>query len=451
MSRPSISGGMPTSTKRPRFRPGIAKTPQPAKASSDSAITGAPKEADEGPKEATPKALYPGSVAAKVIARIWRGGELTIVDSPPGAGKTALVVTTVAHLAMRAGMKILIGTPTRAQGAALIERLLAEVPARYIESGIAGVVVPGPIVPASEKECRIRVATLAKCRISGDRDRFDLLVVDEAYQATNAIVSGAAAGMHQVLMVGDPGQIGPVVTVDVSIWRGMKNAPHLPAPEAVGTYNDIERFHLDKSWRLGPASAAAIAPVYPFAFSSANVARSLVAGDGTPVAEIEHVEVARATKVDDLDALGAIVDRVRHLMRGTLAITDPHTGAVEQRTVEGDDVAVVVSRNSQVSIVTGMLRQHALAGVSVGTADRLQGKEWPVVVALDPLLGSSGDQNEHNLSIGRLCVMASRHNTHLTWIHDDAWPDGVNGNTSAARIGRAVRKALVGESLVPAI
>jgi len=445
---------MPTSTKRPGFHPGISKAPRPTKTSSaDSAnpTAGAPEQTDEEPRGATPKALQPGSVTAKVIARIWRGGELTIVDSPPGAGKTALVVTTVAHLAMRAGMKVLIGTPTRAQGAALIDRLLTEVPARDIESGITGVVVPGASTRASERECRIRVATLAKCRLIKDRADFDLLVVDEAYQATNAVVAGASVGMHQVLMVGDPGQIGPVVTVDVSFWRGMKNAPHLPAPEAAGTYTDVERFHLAQSLRLGPASAAAIAPVYPFTFSSANVARSLSDRDGQPVAEIESIEVARATKVDDPDAIGAVVDRVRHLMGATLTLTDPHTGAVERRKVEGEDIAVVVSRNSQVSITTGMLRQHACSGVSVGTADRLQGKEWPIVVALDPLLGSSGDQSEHNLSVGRLCVMASRHNTHLTWVHDDAWPEGVNGNTAPARIGRSVRKALVGGNLVPAI
>jgi len=444
---------MTTVTSQSRkFRPGITGTPRP-KPDRPSDATAPPAGAGSTREAATPapEALHPGSVTAKVIARIWRGGELTIVDSPPGAGKTALVVTTAAHLAMRADMKILIGTPTRAQGKALLDRLATQIPAKYLESGINGVLVPGPVIPSSDKECRVRVSTLAKCKLTDDRSRFNLLIVDEAYQATNAIVSGAVSGVGQVLMVGDPGQIGPVVTIDTSIWRGTKNAPHVPAPECVDNYDDVERFSLDRSWRLGPASAAAIAPIYRFPFASANIARSATTNDGKPVNEIEVVEVPRTMIVDDIGALTAVVDRVGRLIGGKL--TGPQAdGTVSHRTIEGSDITVVVSRNSQVSIVTGLLRQRCLSGVVVGTADRLQGNEWPIVVAFDPTSGTTSDQNEHNLSIGRLCVMASRHNTHLTWVHDGGWKELLTGGNAAAKAGRAVREALVGardESPVP--
>ncbi|MHB8318072.1 MAG: AAA domain-containing protein [Acidimicrobiales bacterium] len=421
--------------QRPRFRPGMGNTSQ--RPVSQSTIR-------PSTKDPSPKPLVPGSVTAKVIARIWRGGELTVVDSPPGAGKTALVVTAVAHLAMRAGMKVLIGTPTRAQGAALLARLHQEMPMKYLESGINdALVLPGIPEQGSNRECRVRVSTLAKCKLTKDRNDFDVFVVDEAYQATNAIVSAAASGVHQVLMVGDPGQIGPVVTVDTSIWRGMKNAPHLSAPEALGEYTDTERMHLAQSWRLGPVSTAAIAPVYPFPFSSANVARSATLGDGTSVNEIEAIEVPHAETVDDLVALSTVVNRVRDLAGGQLSLANSFTGEVEQREVRESDIAIIVSRNSQVSIATGLLQQYGLSGVSIGTADRLQGDEWPIVIALDPMLGSSDEQSEHNLSVGRLCVMASRHNTHFTWVHDDSWVAATNGNNATDRIGRAVRQALV--------
>ena len=58
-------------------------------------------------------------------------------------------------------------------------------------------------------------------------------------------------------------------------------------------------------------------------------------------------------------------------------------------------------------------------GITVGTADSLQGGQWAAVVALDPLTGTDG-LPAHAASAGRLCVMASRHYAHLTWVDDGA-------------------------------
>lgn len=125
-----------------------------------------------------------------------------------------------------------------------------------------------------------------------------------------------------------------------------------------------------------------------------------------------------------------------------MELSGPATGADGTPTTltweaTGADVAVIVSRNSQVAIVSGLLRQAGVEDVTVGTADKLQGGEWPLVVALDAAAGAPAD--DHSLSTGRLAVMISRHTTHLSWVHDPAQSPGAIELSGA---GRQVRRLL---------
>jgi hypothetical protein len=421
-----------------KIRPGITKKSQVAPTVATAAEhSSGPVAVATGPR---PQPLVPGSITAKVLARVWRGGELTIVDAPPGSGKTALVSNIVANLATRTDMKILVTTPTRAQCLAFARRLSLELPIDKIKIDMKDI-DPEDLPEgynADRTELRnpiVTVATLAKAKFI-DKSNIDLLVVDEAYQATHALVAQAQSGVAQVLMVGDPGQIGPVVTVDTSIWEGQKDAPHLPAPLVTKGATDVVRFSLDVTYRLGPKSAKIIAPIYKFPFTSARPPRYVVTTDGEVVGEIETVEVEHSDEVDNLDCLATMVRRAASFAGGSLIEGD------ESRPLRAEDIALVVSRNSQVSIVTGMSRSLGHDFV-IGTADRLQGGEWPVVIALDPMYGSNGE-TEHNQSIGRLCVMVSRHTSHLSWVHDDSWVEATAGNDRIDRINRKVRESMVG-------
>lgn len=385
-----------------------------------------------------PASLVPRSVTAKVLARVWRGERLTIVDSPPGGGKTELVVTVVSHLATRASLNVLVATPTKAQALSLTDRLSAQIPLGDIHTEIKG--TDSPYVKRLGHSPAVTITTLAKCKFI-DRTPFDVIVVDEAYQATHADVTAASAGINQVLLVGDPGQIGPVVTMDTSIWAGQKDAPHLQAPTVAGRSAETARFSIDRTWRLGPVSAKVVSPIYDFEFSSVGIPRSVVTKDGQSLPEVHSIAVPRASAVDDLRALTVVADRVAELTGSEIS------GPDGTRTTVDSDIAVVVARNSQVAILTGMLRQRGLEP-TIGTADRLQGGEWPLVVALDPMLGTQGE-SEHNVSLGRLCVMVSRHNTHLTWVHDDGWVESMAGKRSQDTVrGRKVRRMLT-KSAIP--
>jgi hypothetical protein len=335
------------------------------------------------------KPLEVGSILAKALERIWRGYDV-VVDSPPGAGKTQLVVDVAAQLSARTDMKILVCAFTRAQVLSLYDRLHEEIGENVgLMMSNSGRDHSDGVNPA------VVVRTLSGARRANDAGDFDLMIVDEAYQATYASVTQARRGIPQMLMVGDPGQIGPVVTIDTSFWR-TGNGPFLPAPTAMFV-KETPRFSLPTTYRLGPVSANVVAPLYKFRFESANKERTPVIYDGDPLNEVETIQVPNAETPDDLYALTTVANRCKELSKS-------------------GSVAAIVSRNSQATILTAMLHGYQ---VKIGTADRLQGGEWTSVVALDPMMGE--DTSDHAQSLGRLCVMASRHTTHLTWVHDDSW------------------------------
>lgn len=270
---------------------------------------------------------------------------------------------------------------------------------------------------------------------------YDLAIVDEAYQATSAQVEQSMAGVPQILMVGDPGQIGPVVTVDTSIWQGHKDAPHRPAPLSPNSIsNDVVRLNINTTYRLGARSADVVAPIYPFDFVSGRPERHVTRRNEQEILnEIVSVSVPHSESVDDIEVLQAMVERASSYVGGELVEGD------KVRPLRDTDIALVVSRNSQVSILTGMARSMGHSFV-IGTADRLQGGEWPVVLSLDPMFGTHGE-SEHNQSLGRLCVMLTRHTTHLVWFHDDTWEEATKGGGRDAKKNRVVRERIIGQKV----
>lgn len=401
----------------------------------------APEEVEETPEQiyGVPAPLIPDSAAAKALFAAWSGERVVIVDSPPGAGKTELFATIVAHLSQRTELTIVGAMATRDQVIGDANRLASQMPAKRIgvamggTSGydlIEGIETRSSALTAAASTLpkhNVELRTLASCALRPSR--CDILVVDEAYQATYAQVAKAAAHADQVVLIGDPGQIGPVVTVDTSGWEHRKLPPHHRAPDVYAKIGTPVRINLEETWRLGKRSAAAIAPLYDFAFESARPERSLFGLD-----EIEAFTVNEPENPYDPEMLTVVAEHAAALCETTLI--EP-TG---ERQLEPSDVAVVVSHNAQVSGISGLLNSMGVYGVTVGTADRLQGGQWHAVVAIDPFVGHGEGVSPRALSSGRLCVMASRHATHLSWFHDGQWAAAIDEAGLPAKIAGPAKK-----------
>lgn len=387
-----------------------------------------------------------GSPQANSLRALLRGHPGVLCDSPPGAGKSTMVAQAVAFLHEATPATVAVATFTNEQGSSIAARIAAELgPGPHglpqvqivsrnmpVPDGVAG---PGADAEANP----VTVRTVASCKVNPPD--VDVLVFDEAYQITFADFSKAADQAEQVLLVGDPGQIGPVLAFNVGAWSHMRQAPQMRAPEVLAERPEVARFSLAHTYRLGPDTASAIAPLYPFAFDSARPVRRIDGLDG----EIACVLVPERVDPYDLATMRTVADAATSYLGRTLREVGPD-GVESTRTLTAADIAIVVSRNAQASALEALLieRGRAPGAITVGTADRLQGGQWHAVVAVDSTL--SGAESEHALSSGRLCVMASRHMTHLTWVYDSAWEDVLEQAADAGDASRAaaVRAALVG-------
>ena len=266
----------------------------------------------------------------------------------------------------------------------------------------------------------ILVATAARWLFADPRQlQADVLIVDEAWQCTYGDLGALACMANQVVLVGDPGQIPPVVTGQTRRWDADAAGPHVPAPEALrAEHGDaLAVVRMRHTWRLGPETTALVSDAfYPtLPFSSRRPPEHLATEDGERLPEVAHRDVLTTSGPGDPALAEAAAERVRALLDCRVVNGDGVSA------MTGEDVAVVVSHVAQASQVRALLAVDA-PGVLVGTANALQGLERRAVVAYHPLAGRR-EVTTFTLDAGRACVMLSRHRAHLTVICDPASPD----------------------------
>lgn len=397
------------------------------------------RRTDKGPidiRQALPPVppLATGGVTARAIEAVCEGRPV-VISSGPGAGKSTTVVEVVTHLAARMDMSITICTPTRAQLTGLAHRLADSAIAN--ETFVLGEDYKTPLEKRSSGSKlapgEVGLRTLASAT-GKNRPQTDLIVFEECWQATWADVAIAANDISRILAIGDAGQIGPVVTCPVEVFKDMEQGPHLPAPCVISTWAETLRLHLPVTYRLGAMATDVIAPLYEFDFSSARPNRHLEL-NGEALCEIESLPILAPSSPYDIRGFDAVVRSVQRVMSAVYVTESSATPMTAEM------VAVVVSHNAQEAGIIARLAAAGLPNVVVGTADRLQGGEWPAVIALDPMFGYR-EPTDHSMSSGRLCVMLSRHMAHLTWVHDPASEAVFSSTDEESLKHRVIRSAL---------
>jgi hypothetical protein len=384
---------------------------------------------------------------AAAVAEVWRlvsGGVRTVVvDSPPGAGKSTLVRELTGRL-VAAGERVPVVTQTNDQADDLATALAAELSGRGVTVGrlhssehrAPDEVPPGLAYSAKLSMldgCAVVVATAAKWAfVPAGEHRFEVGVIDEAYQMSSAALVRVADLFGRLLLVGDPGQLAPFTTADERVIRSVSGWPlDTAAGTVLRNHPDTPVVPLPVSWRL-PATAAPLvsAAFYtrPFESGSAPGQRGLVlpAGGrgpgpggpaGDPYDEVLGVAAAEGWGLLELpEAFLPRTDPAAVAAIATLVARLLETGAstVDGTPVTAAGIAVGVTHRDQRSYVRAAV-DTAVAPlgvppgtVTVDTANRLQGRQFEVTVAWHPLSGRR-DASAFHLEAGRLCVLASRH------------------------------------------
>lgn len=371
--------------------------------------------------------MTPEEVIEAVLADLPRNRGV-VVDSPPGAGKSTLVVRAAAHLA-ETGEPLMIVAQTNEQVDDLVVRIVDKHPhltvGRLSASGyeppqrlldLPGVTIGSRVQDLGEQD--VVIATSDKWAWVADR-RWPWAIVDEAYQMRSDKLLRIAGLFERALFVGDPGQLDPFSIVEGGRWSGLSWDPLQSAVSVLLRHNpDLPVHRLPVSWRL-PASAAPVVSraFYPFTGFRSGTGpgdRSLElagAGDGS-VHDRALEEAARSgwallelperhtvrTDAEAVQAVALLGERL--LRRGAVASSEQG-----ERPVTADRIAVGAAHRDQVAAI----RAAGLPPeITVDTANRLQGREYDVTIVLHPLSGRR-DATAFHLESGRLCVLASRH------------------------------------------
>ncbi|MDJ0379678.1 AAA domain-containing protein [Streptomyces sp. G-G2] len=382
----------------------------------------------------------PAAAAARATEAILRdtlhGAERgVVVDSPPGAGKSTLVVRAARELAA-AGRRTMIVAQTNAQVDDLVLRLAEKDPELRVgrlhsSDGEAydKALLELPSVTLSAKagdlgDLPIVISTAAKWAHTQGVEPWEHAIVDEAYQMRSDALLAVAGLFERALFVGDPGQLDPFSVVGAEQWAGLSYDPSASAVSTLLAHNPrLPQHRLPVSWRL-PASAAplvsrAFYPYTRFRSGTDHGDRRLsygVPSDGSGPDRVldEAAESgwgllelpARHTPRTDPEAVGAVALVVRRALdRGAVTSDERSPGPAA---LTADRIAVGTAHRDQASAVRAALAGLGVTGVTVDTANRLQGREYDLTVVLHPLSGRP-DATAFHLETGRLCVLASRH------------------------------------------
>jgi hypothetical protein len=371
------------------------------------------------------------ATAARLRSLLAAGATPVLVDSPPGAGKTTLVAWAASR--RESGARVAVVTCTNNQSAQVALRIAARDPAARVvvylgadaeppealgRSGAPEVVVVRRSADLPAGPCVV-VGNLAKWAAHPPAaPGYDLAVFDEAYQMAWHQVWPLSGLAQRHLLVGDPGQIPPFSTVHEQRWLGDPAGPLAPAAAAVAhLFPGTPVLRLPVSLRLPADTAAAIQPALcpglPFVGQAPRGERRLLlpaagaaeeAGDLLASSSLTALCVPGAAS--DLDpglCAAAATAAAERLLRCGPLIRDQ--GGCRQLTPER--MAIVCARTQQAALVRAALGPLA-AGAAVDTANRLQGLEWDVVLAVCPLSGNAA-LGPFQLEPGRLSVMLTRH------------------------------------------
>lgn len=380
-------------------------------------------------------------VEEEVGAFVADHGKLGVVQAPPGSGKTTLLIT-VADQAQRLKRRVAIATQTNAQANDICRRFARDYP-RLPVVRFASHNLPEEPFGASVRwvtetrhlpsSASVTVAPAAKWGTVALSSPFDVLFIDEAWQLAwaNFMLLGQVA--ERFLLVGDPGQIPPVVSIDAARWETSPRAPHIAAPAIIlgDPKLNAEQWSLPATRRLPHDTVPLVRPFYDFSFEATTGPgeQILICGNSGSSAEDRAVNLLREGSAagltiptpDDgppLDGDRALADLgVRFIKRllGRDARIRLHG---RERALEPADIGLCATHRVMNSALALALPSKWRRAIMVDTAERWQGLERPVMLVVHPLSGITRPSS-FDLQTGRLCVMASRHQTSMIVLSRD--------------------------------
>lgn len=342
-----------------------------------------------------------------VTAGLALDDEVLAVQGPPGSGKTTKGAELVRRLidagktvGITANSHEVIGGFLKKIGKPGVQRC-AQGPQFCAAGGISRANDTAAVVAALADGCQLVGGTAWLWSQPELQGSVDVIVVDEAGQFSLANAVGVSRAARSMVLLGDPQQLSQPTRALHPQEAGRSALAHmLDGHDTIASDRGV---FLGVSWRMHPAITDYISSLaYDGRLHAAPdlerqaIVVNGVKGSGLQVIEVEHAGNSAASR-QEVDSIAQLWTM---LMKGTFTDRNGVT-----RPLTADDVLIVAPYNNQV----GLLRR-AIPGACVGTVDKFQGKEAPVVIY--SMTSSSADDAPRGISflfdIHRLNVAVSR-------------------------------------------
>jgi uncharacterized protein len=231
----------------------------------------------------------------------------------------------------------------------------------------------------------------------------DVLFVDEAGQVSLADALAVAQSAGSVVLLGDPQQLAHVSQGTHPRNSGASVLQHILGDEA--TVRPTDGVFLDITWRMHPDVCRFVSEtMYDGRLESAEgCSRRSVTSSGLSGTGVRHLGVPHEGNTlqssEEAERVAAEIGR----LVGAGFVTESDG---EQRPLTLSDILVVAPYNAQVRL----LRERLPAGARVGTVDKFQGQQAPVVFF--SMASSSGEDVPRGMDFlfnrNRLNVAVSR-------------------------------------------
>ncbi|MCZ2859980.1 TM0106 family RecB-like putative nuclease [Blastococcus sp. VKM Ac-2987] len=350
------------------------------------------------------------TTAAVVRLGLALDGEVLAIQGPPGSGKTTAAAELIREL-LDAGKKVgvtatshaVIGNLLKAVGRPALQKC-----EEHQHCGADGVAWSKDNVfvarALADGDARLVGGTAWFWTRADVAEAVDVLVVDEAGQFSLANAVAVARGARSIVLLGDPQQLAQPTQAVHPGGSGASALEHLLDGHA--TIPADRGVFLDRSYRMHPSLTAFVSDLaYEGRLEAAEgrervavLGEGLLAGSGLRVHPVEHVLTAADKSQQEADAVALLW----HSVQGSMWRN--HLG--EEAPIGPADVLVVAPYNAQVSLIKAALPD----GARVGTVDKFQGQEAPVVIY--SMTSTSADDAPRGVSflydLNRLNVAVSR-------------------------------------------
>jgi uncharacterized protein len=200
----------------------------------------------------------------------------------------------------------------------------------------------------------------------------DVLLVDEAGQLSLADALASTGGARNMLLLGDPLQLAQVAKAEHPGGSGASVLEHILGEHV--TVPTTRGVFLAESWRMHPDVCEFISrQIYEGRLSANECCQQQTTEFGTGLRWLPALHERRSTQSPE--ELEVVLEQITRMM-GTSWTN--HKG--ETSPLIPSDFMVVAPYNDQVDLIKGACHSRDdLRGVQVGTVDKFQGREAPVV------------------------------------------------------------------------